>query len=256
VNRKRIGVILIVVGFLLAIAVGAIVYLQVQQAEEVAKRTPTVDVVVAQVDLPERVAVQAAAVAVTKVPEYLVPLEAATKVQDVVGKYPLTPIYKSEVVVKSKLADTAGKAGPAFVLREGMVAVTYSGSDLLSATGAIRSGDRVDMLITMPLPPPTTGGQPAPALPMVTQTYLQNLEVLQVGNFPAAGGTAASSGGKSITFQVDHQTALVLKWAKDAGAVIDLVLRHPADKEPVNTEAITMDYVFKRFNFKFAEAPR
>lgn len=262
-NRRRIGIVLIVIGTVLALGVGVVVYIQTEQAAEIARRTPTVDVVIAKADLLERVAVPDTAVAVAKVPTELVPLEAVTRPQEVIGKYPLTRIYRNEVVIKSKLADTSGRAVPAFALKEGMVAVTYAGTDLLSATGAIRAGDRVDILLTIPLPRTTTGtqpggGQPRPGtetgltLPQVTQTYLQNVEVLRVGNFPAPG-QQDGGGGKSITFQVNHQDALILKWAKDSGGVIDLVLRHPNDKEPVTTEPITGLYVFRKFNFTLAE---
>ncbi len=259
-NRKRIGIILVVFGILLALGVGIAVYMQAEQAAEIAKRTPTVEVVVAVADLPERVAVPASAVTVAKVPADVVPVEAATKVNNVVGKYPLTRIYKNEVVIQSKLADSSGKTGPAFVLKEGMVAVTLAGSDLLTATGAIRPGDRVDMLLTLPLPRVPTSGQSqgqaqaAASIPQVTQTLLQNLEVLRVGSFPATGqpeGGAAA--GKGVTFQVSHQDALILKWAKDSGGTIDLALRHPSDKEPISTEAISANYILRQFKFTLAE---
>jgi pilus assembly protein CpaB len=272
VKRKRIGIILVVIGILLALAVGAAVYLQTEQAMQIARQAATVDAVVANVDLPERVAVPAAAVTVVKVPADIMPVNAATKPQDVVGKYPMTTIYKNEVIVKPKLVDTAAKTVPSFTLKEGMVAVTYPGTDLLNATGAIRQGDRVDVLATLPLPrtggqngqPGQPGGAPlvnqpanqGPLLPQVTQTVLQNVEVLKVGGFPAAaaqGGQQAEGAGKQITFQVDHQDALILKWVKDSGGMIDLVLRHTNEKEPVATEAITASYVFKKFKFVLAD---
>ncbi|MHB0869837.1 MAG: Flp pilus assembly protein CpaB [Chloroflexota bacterium] len=260
-NRKRIGIILMVFGILLALGVGIVVYMQMEQAAEIAKRTPTVDVVVATADLPERVAVPASAVAVTKIPAEVVPVDAATKVDTVAGKFPLTRIYKGEVVIQAKLADTSGKTGPAFTLKDGFVAVTYPGNDLLTTTGAIRPGDRIDVLLTLPLlrtstTPAQSGGsqagQVASSLPQVTQTLLQRVEVLRVGGFPTAGQEAAAA-GKGITFQVSHQDALILKWAKDAGGTIDLVLRHPSDNEPIPTEAITANYILRQFKFTFAE---
>jgi pilus assembly protein CpaB len=262
VNRKRVGIILVILGILIALGVGTVVYLQAEQAAEIAKQTPTVSVVVAMADLPERVAVPASSLAVTKVPAQLVPADAATKVESVAGKYPLTRIYRNEVVIQTKLADTAGKTGPAFTLKEGMVAVTLSGNDLLTATGAIRPGDRVDVLLTLPLPqqPAQNQGQSgqgqaaAVSIPQVTQTLLQNLEVLRVGSFATAGqAEGAATPGKGITFEVSHQDALVLKWAKDSGGTIDLVLRHPSDLEPVSTQAITANYVLRKFNFTLAE---
>jgi Flp pilus assembly protein CpaB len=270
-NRKRVGIIFIVVGLVVAIGVGAVVYLQMEQATEIAKRTPVVEVVVAVSDLPERVVIPPTAIKVMKVPVEMASPQAATKLEDVVGKYPLTRIYSSEIVFRPKLANTAGMTAPAFALEEGMVATTLAGSDLLNGTGAIRAGDRVDMLISLPLPAPTTDGtlttisagstevQTAPTIPLVSQKMLQNLEVLRVGSFPGVSQTgeagSAQSTGKSITFQVSHQDAVILKWAKDSGGTIDLILRHPADREPVNTEPIALDYVFRQFNFTFAEGP-
>ena len=259
-KRKRIGIILIVLGILAALGVGVVVYMQAEQAAEIAKRTPTVEVVVATADLPERVPVPASAVTVAKVPAEVVPVDAATKPNTVVGKYPLTRIFKNEVVIQTKLADTSGKTGPSFTLKEGMVALTYAGSDLLTMTGAIRPGDRVDILLTLPLartPAPTQGQsqpQAAASMPQVTQTLLQNVEVLRVGTFPLTGQQEGGAPqGKGITFEVSHQDALVMKWAKDSGGTIDLVLRHPSDNEPVSTEAVTANYILRRFKFTLAE---
>jgi pilus assembly protein CpaB len=268
VKRKRIGIVMAVVGALLALGIGTYVYLTAQQAEQLAALTPTNDVVIALVELPERVAVPAAAVAITKVPAAVVPVGAATKLTDVVGKFPLTRVYKNEIVVTDKLADAA-RSGPAFALKEGMVAVTLPGSDLLTSTGAVRVGDRIDMLLSLPLPktPPTTtttgaqqqqGAQAATAaaaatIPIVSQTLMQNLEVMRIGTFPTAGQADAGAGGKSLTFQVSHQDALILKWVKDSGGTVDYVLRHPNDREPVTTEAINALYIFRKFDFKLAE---
>lgn len=261
-KRKRIGIVLVVLGALVALGVGAYVYMTAQQAATVASQIPTQDVVVATAELPERMPVPATAVTLTKVPAGMVPESAATKLSDVVGKYPLTRIFKNEIVIQGTLADSAGKAGPSFALKKGMVAMTLAGSDLLTPTGAVRPGDRVDMLLTLSLQKAATSGgaqgsQGAAAsasIPAVTQTLLQNLEVLQIGTFPAAGQANNATAGKgSITFQVSHQDALILKWAKDSGGVIDYVLRHPDDREPVTTEPITENYIFKKFNFQLAQ---
>ncbi len=253
-NRKRIGVIMMVVGILLALGVGVFVYNEMEQAREIENRTPTVDVVVARADLPERAPISASSVGMAKLPADVVPVEAITRSRDVVGKYPLQRIYKSEVLIGSKLADTAGKAGPAFSLKEGMVAITYAGTENLSAAGALRPGDKVDMLLSLPLPKqPAAGGAPPP-LPTVSQTLLQNIEVLRVGGFPSAGPDGAPAPQtRSVTFEVSHQDALILKWAKDSGGVVDLVLRHPADDKQVETDAITANYIFRKYRFTLAE---
>ncbi|MGI5835239.1 MAG: Flp pilus assembly protein CpaB [Chloroflexota bacterium] len=254
-NRKRIGAILVVLGVVLALAVGAVVYLRAEEAAEIARRIPTVEVVVALTDLPERVAIQPSSVALTKVPVDIVPPEKAVDLNSVVGRYPLVKIFKGEILIQPKLADGSTQTTPSFLLDEGMVALTYSGNDLLTPTGAIRPGDRVDILLTLPLtrPPAQGSTDPPPSIPQVTQTLVQNVEVLRVGGFPVGNQPEGAAAGKGITFQVSHQDALVLKWAKDSGGTIDLVLRHPSDNEPVSTEAITANYIIDQYNFLLAE---
>ena len=256
-NRKRIGAILVVLGVVLAMAVGSIVYKEAEKAAEIEKRTPTVEAVVALADLPERVAIPASSVALIKVPVDVVPPEKATELKDVVGKYPLTKIFKGEILIQPKLVDSSAKTTPSFSLEKGMVAFTYPGNDLLTSTGAIKPGDKVDILLTIPLPRPSTPGsnQPSPSIPQVTQTLVQNVEVLRVGSFVTANQNQpdGAAAGKGITFKVTHQDALVLKWAKDSGGVIDLALRHPSDKEPVATDAVTANYLIKQSKFQLAE---
>lgn len=268
-KRKRIGIALVIIGILVAIGIGYYVYSTAEEARELASQTPKVEVVVALVDLQERVPVPAAAVAVIMVPEGMVPMGAATNVNDVAGKYPLGPIYRNEVINAGKLADTGVKAGPAFSLKPGMVAVTYPGNDLLSPTGALRTGDRIDLLLSLNLTKQSPAGAAASGaggsqaaqaaalaatIPVVSQTVLQNVEILRIGNFPAAGAAADAPAGKTVTFQVSHQDALILKWVKDSGGVIDMVLRHPSDKEPIVTDPINSSYIINKYKFQASDA--
>ena len=117
-------------------------------------------------------------------------MEASAKLENVVGKYPLTRIYKNEVLIQSKLADTSGKAGPSFALKEGMVAVAFSGGDLLSSTGAIRAGDRVDILLTLSLArtgaaAQSSGGQAPTASASMPQVTFPPWRQATIGNVPA-----------------------------------------------------------------------
>jgi Flp pilus assembly protein CpaB len=111
------------------------------------------------------------------------------------------------------------------------------------------------------------GGVPgveAPAEPqlprMVCQWTVQNARVLGLGDWgvtvtaptPAPGGgptpTPAPALPSVATLEVDPQEALVLKYARETGAQIDLVLRAAGDKESkFSTEAVTLQYIFERF---------
>lgn len=262
-SRKRIGIILAVLGALLAGIAGVYVYMQLTEAEEIARLNPAKNVVVAVRDLPERVKVPEDAVEIMKVPAAMVPDQAALTVEEVVGKYPLAPLYKNEVITKPKLANTLGPAAPSFALKEGMVAIGIAGNDLLTGAGAIRAGDHVDMILTVPI----VTGQPLTEIvitdpdelvnpsPLTTQKLLQNLEVLRVGTFPATNAQGDKVETKGVvTVQASHQDALIVTWAQDMGAKLSLALRHPSDKEPVETGAITADYVFRKFKFMPADA--
>lgn len=100
-----------------------------------------------------------------------------------------------------------------------------------------------------------------PQLPrLVCQWTVQNARVLGLGDWgvpitaptPAAGGgptpTPAPALPQVATLEVDPQDALVLKYAREMGAQIDLVLRAAGDKESrFSTEAVTLQYMFERF---------
>ncbi len=252
-TRKRIAIALMVMGMLLSVSAGAVVYMQARQAMDVAARIPVVDVVVARVELPERVAVRAEGLAIARFPADVVPRWAASRIEEVMGKYPTVRIYEGEMVLLSRLVEASVKTTPAFALKPGMVAVSIPGADLLTGTGAIQPGDLVDIVLTVSAPN-TGGGQAGSAIPFTTQKLLQNVQVLRVGAFPSAGQPDTGGAGKgTVTVQVDHQDALALIWAKDSGSTINLVLRHPDDREAVPTEAINSDYVFRRFRFAARE---
>ncbi|MGQ9516519.1 MAG: hypothetical protein ACUVT1_04550, partial [Anaerolineae bacterium] len=53
-----------------------------------------------------------------------------------------------------------------------------------------------------------------------------------------------------ITLLVNQQDALVLKFAREAGASIDFALRSKNDHDLVETEPVTLDYMIRRFNIR------
>jgi Flp pilus assembly protein CpaB len=109
---------------------------------------------------------------------------------------------------------------------------------------------------------PGVEGPSEPQLPrMVCQWTAQNARVLGLGDWvvaapptppPAPGGgqptpTPLPPLPQIVTLEVDPQDALVLKYARETGAQIDLVLRSPNDKDKFSTEAVTLQYMFERF---------
>jgi len=68
---------------------------------------------------------------------------------------------------------------------------------------------------------------------------------------PAAGTTAEPAKGpqqpEAILLALDPQDALVLKYFRDAGGVIDLVLRHPSNDKTLTVKTVDLNYIKDRY---------
>ena len=109
---------------------------------------------------------------------------------------------------------------------------------------------------------PSEGQRPR----LVTQLTVQDAIVLRVGEWPGEeeaepSGDEPVEGGEEqpapppraavepLTLIVTVQDAMVLKYAEESGASIDLVLRSAGDADKlIATESVTLQYIFDRFN--------
>jgi hypothetical protein len=93
----------------------------------------------------------------------------------------------------------------------------------------------------------------------VTQLIVQNAGVLKVGAWatptppPVAEGEEGAPAAPPpppdmVILVVGQQDALVLKYARENNFILDLVLRAAGDEAPVTTEAVTLEYMIRRFN--------
>jgi pilus assembly protein CpaB len=71
-----------------------------------------------------------------------------------------------------------------------------------------------------------------------------------VGSQPATGETTGSPDALLLT--VTPQDALVLKYVKDAGGTVDIVLRAPGAEQPATIEPVDVDYVIKKYQIPTA----
>jgi hypothetical protein len=108
---------------------------------------------------------------------------------------------------------------------------------------------------------------------LLSQLTLQNIEVLQVGEWPmggilpkttptlspdqqvaraqAAAGTPTATPPRPdmIILLVDQQQALILQWlTQEGGIALNLVLRGAGDNAPVSTETVSYQYILTNFN--------
>ncbi len=276
-QRKRLGYILIGGGLMLALFVGVMVYSQVSEAERVKASLPTARVVIATGDIPARSEIAASMVNVRTVPDELVQAGAATKVEDVVGKFSPDAIAKGSVINTQKIGPVAVKNAPSFRIEKGKVMyvmpVSFAGSQFsIAQVNALRAGDRVDLLYTtINAPQGLTPEQrdqvrsnPIPYLQ--TRIMLQDLRIQEIGSYapdgslvpatgdPNAKGAAPSITNANIIFIVQPEESLVLKWLKDAATYykdsnIEMVLRSPADDQQAdNNLVVNFNYMAQKYN--------
>ena len=277
-QRKRLGFLLIGGGLLLALFVGVLVYQQVHEAEAVKASLPTAKVVIATADIPPRTEIAASMVNVRTVPDELVQAGAATKIEDVVGKFSPDGVSKGAVINTQKIGPVAVKNAPSFRIEKGKVMyvmpVSFAGSQFsLAQVNALRSGDRVDLLYTTInapqglTPDQRTEVQADPIPYLQTRIMLQDLRIQEIGSYapdgsliPATGDpaakdkTAPSLANANIIFIVNPEEALVLKWLKDAATYyknsnIEMVLRSPADDQQAdNNLVVNFNYMQQKYN--------
>jgi len=108
---------------------------------------------------------------------------------------------------------------------------------------------------------------------LVTQMTVQDAIVLYIGDWSLEEGVPTPEEGappvdvqaaegeapppaptraavEPLTLIVTPQDAMVLKYAEEVGASIDLVLRSAGDTNQMTTESVTLDYIFERFNIE------
>lgn len=260
-------------GVALALVAGLTVFAMARQAK--ADRTAQVKqvlVVMASRTVAEGTAVTADELSMQAFPADFVPRGAIARPEDAIGKYTTTQITKGQIVLSNQLSTTLRAGNLALSVPSGKVAVALPMTDLMSTNGAIKAGDHVDILLTLNLKEiqlknaqagatPESSNNDANSRNPVTQTTLQNVEVIAVGQAEdgsSGSGTSATTMGSTtnstakgaVIVLVDPQDALVLKYAKDSGGVVDLALRAPGDTQQSTTDPVTIDRMFQRFNFQ------
>src|SRR5437763_8175028 len=182
----------------MAVFVGVTVYSQVSEAEHVKASLPTARVVIATGDIPARSEIAASMVNIRTVRDELVQAGAATKVEDVVGKFSPDAIAKGSVINTQKIGPVAVKNAPSFRIEKGKVMyvmpVSFAGSQFsLAQVNAPRSGDRGDLLYTTINAPQgltidqRQDGLAEPIPYLQTRIMLQDLRIQEIGSHAADG---------------------------------------------------------------------
>ena len=252
---KRPALLLLIVGLFAALAAGGLVYFVSSSA--VAKTAPPPPptpvptatampmevVVVAAKDIPARHVVTAADVVTRSFPVGVAPEDRDAR-DEVISHTATMPILAGEMLVTRQFVNAGGYRGLDHGAA-GQDAGGLPGDRHAELDGRVHAGDHVDILITLPVSgttavnarrrhPARRGTRPS----CVTQATMQNIEIYSTGIWTPTGPAADRSSGevKMITFIVDHQEALILKYIKDSGGTIDLGVRSIADTDTVTTD--------------------
>jgi Flp pilus assembly protein CpaB len=203
----------------------------------VAAASDTTDIVIARSDIKASTVITLDMVARKSYPRTLVPAGAVASEGDVVGQTTLSAVPAGTAVVRSQLIAANGKSTTSLTLEKGKVLVAFPTVDPLTLAGLVKAGDKVDVLATV-----TSGSGEAARK---TQTTLQNLEVIDVLTTGSAAQKVAS-----LTFVVDHQVALVLKYLRDTQAAIDIVVRSRAEDGITSTTSVDLNYLLNTYGVK------
>lgn len=252
---RRRGWILIVLGLVLAIATGAMVYVLLQQATPVTAVSqlpptplPTKQVPVAARPLPLGTTITVSDIISREVPLDLPLPGIITDTGALLNQLVVEPIQQDEFFRPAHLR--GGDQGPlSKELPQGRVLVAFPVADLLNQSKVIREGDHLDLLLTMDVseetPTETRQGK-------ATNYTLQNLRVFRiVRDQPTEDNPHPEP--KALLIDMTPQDAVILKFVKDNGGTIDFTLRSPLDTSTFSTTAITQDYLFDNYGF---QAPR
>jgi len=278
-NKKQVGSLLIGFGVLLALVVGGLVYFQLKNAEEQLGQVASERVVVATRDVPEQGRIEASAVTLASISREALPARPILKIEDAVGKFARQRIYRGDTLNEDRVVSleqirrevSAGRPAPApslvldrdqvmFVLPSRMTG-SFAGQNpnLLTAVDAIRPGDYVDVLVTtLELPENMTpeerqvAREQRPWDYLRTRVVFQNLRVHNVGPFVGPDAKEQPKAGDTyLTFIVDRDTALQLKWLKDIVALgqanVDFVLRSPSNADTTPSEPMTVQDIRQRY---------
>jgi Flp pilus assembly protein CpaB len=164
----------------------------VDQASQ-ARPVEMASVVVAATPIPARTIVTPAMIRVQELPAEAVHPNAVRSANDVIGKVVKTSLTADEQILTTKLFLQREESGLAFMVPEGMRAVSVGFSEVIGSGGLLLPGDRVDVIgvFDIKYPQSATPSAPAPTA-VATPTQVVTGPIFQHDNqaaFPQLDGS-------------------------------------------------------------------
>jgi pilus assembly protein CpaB len=249
----------------------------------------TRSVVVARQDLPLGALLRPDDLLLAEVPVELVPPRGALdQIEAAAGRLTRYPLVAGELVLTHHLADPTNVTRDLpLVIGQDQVLMAFPATDLLTQLNLVQRGDLVDVLVTISQSVAPEGGVvAAPGEEEETEEKLFTFDALQRVEISAvvvdiisegrgaaapipAGDTLNDEGTpvpaaaptpapaeiqtRAILLALAPQDALVLKHLKDAGGIVDLVLRAPDSTQLFELDPVMSEYLVDRYEL---ESPR
>ena len=155
-----------------------------------------------------------------------------SKIDDVVGRSLIYPLEEKEPVLEHDLAASGSGFGLTAKIPVGMRATSVRSNEIVGVAGFLFPGSHVDVLATFR----PTGANQDP----LTQTILQDVEVITAGQKiqPDPQGKPETVNVVTLLLSPEDSEKLLLASTQ---ATIHFVLRSGADREKVDTRAVSMD---------------
>lgn len=252
-RNSRRSKVYIAVGIIVALIVGGVVFVALQASDLVGGNEPAEmrTVVVAVREIPGRKPIEEGDVTTREVPADATNEAAFARIDEVLGRVSGVPISTGQLVSRNLLASTT--EGQTFsIIAPGeeydpagpdLRAVSINVPDAQAVAGTLVAGQRVDLLVTMPINPligqtpeeadtTTADLLPGPS----TKVTLQQLTIL-------------SRNGTIYILRSDLATAEKITELTAAGGVFSMVLRPDQDDRTASTEGSTLDSLIEEFGF-------
>ncbi len=205
-------------------------------------------IVVAAADIPIGSAISEPQLKVTSWPKDSIPPGSAPDPKILVGRVAIRPISRGDAVTEQKLKPKAGVPGSGFmtyIIPLGHRAVTVSVNEVAGVAGFITPNDRVDVVLTTPIP----GFEKE----KISKIILQNVPVL------ATGQTTEQKEGKpvlvpTVTLDLTPDDAEKIVLGSSRGS-LQLLLRNIADSGPIDARGTTIARVLAGTPPPVAAAP-
>ena len=246
---RRKGWLFFVLGLVLALGAGALVFVVLSQAQE---RTPTaapppppsMQLPVAARPLDPGVTLGPSDYVMVNYPLDLVPLSAITQTADLDNQFLVGAVGQGETFRKDLFLGSQGQT-ISQQIPAGKVLFAFPIVDLMGKSNLIHDGDHIDLMLT--ISPKVAEGQVAT---QSTGFTLQNVEVFKVLR-TAVEENKQVGDPTAIVCSLSPQDAVIIKSVKDSGGTIDIALRSPADKEPFeNVPPLNQSQLTDKYNLK------